>query len=629
MADGALSTTRRKASYSAFDDTDPRFAETSERTGGENTVLDAFASRKKKARIAFTGEEFGFGYKAADEFIRRADNKRGVADGGRWAISGPGGSRTERELDEASPNDWFDYKAPLTQPLRTKEQALMAVKQHTADFAVVPFYNPFFGYDFEALRALSSLFTLLAVEQIEASDVYCLAVHESQLYDLIQSAHPGTGFSALQRRFRKSWGAVDNGSGNAPGARFDAEMPRAGLPIDMGDQKLIRDRIDLVFAGPEAARRCKSKLDGMRALGIEVQEISQQIEPHRELAKLARTTANSSRQTNTFFDPISGDTRFFSTLGAEAQDGKLFGMVLPYEVAMRSSDYVIIDHNMDDAEPSKSRFLVVEENPDHTLYEDAYRTTDARTRYWMRRLVAVSGGALPSGYRHFVGALILLAGFIAAAVGTDVLFGSSILNRTQFAPVAELVVSPALTIAAGLAVAFIGWLASNMQGQGGRGVRVMLRFRRDAHAASLGDIENYLRNYGVRHAVTRLDEDSETDRPASVLLDIEFEPQHFVYGLFSMFSSRLRGSVVNGAMKKSFQRWKDRGTLVLAAIPVGAAAEYQLPKHARRRWWFEAVASWVLDFAETMFIRLARLLLYILPLAFAAYVVWRMLGGGK
>ena len=169
-------------------------------------------------------------------------------------------------------------------------------------------------------------------------------------------------------------------------------MPRAGLPIDMGDQKLIRDRIDVVFAGPEAARRCKSRLDGMRAIGVSVEEIPQMVEPHRELARRARSTLNGSRQTNTLYDPITGETRFYSTLGAEAQSGKLYGMVLPYEVAMRSSDYVIIDHDFDDAPGEKTRFMAVEINPDHTLFEDAYRTTDAKTRYWINRLRAVAAG---------------------------------------------------------------------------------------------------------------------------------------------------------------------------------------------------------------------------------------------
>ncbi len=307
-------------------------------------------------------------------------------------------------------------------PLRTKEQSLMAVKQGTADFALIPFYHPYSGYDFESLRALGSQFGLLGVEQVAATDQLCLAVHESQLYDLIQSSHPGTGFSALQRRMRKSWGLLDSESGNTPGGDYDIEMPRAGLPIDMADQKLIRDRIDMVFAGPDASRRCKSKLDGLRAVGVEVRETAQMIEPHRELARLARSTANPSRQTNTMFDPVSGETRFYSTLGADTQDSKLFGMVLPYEVAMRSSDYVIIDHNYDDATPAKTRFLVVEQNLDQTLVEDAYRTTDAKTRYWVRRLQAISSprGSFGAGFVKMFG---YAASTVAIALVSLGLFG--------------------------------------------------------------------------------------------------------------------------------------------------------------------------------------------------------------
>ena len=50
--------------------------------------------------------------------------------------------------------------------------------------------------------------------------------------------------------------------------RLLPEMPRAGLPIDMADQKLIRDRIDMVFAGPDAARRCMMVLVGMSDPGL-------------------------------------------------------------------------------------------------------------------------------------------------------------------------------------------------------------------------------------------------------------------------------------------------------------------------------------------------------------------------
>lgn len=607
------------------EDADPRFATKAEGGRGERRQSER---SKPQPRIAFTGEEWGFGYKATDKFLRRARENGTVPDAGYAAV----GMRLERELDDASKNSKFDYSREITQPLRTKEQSLMAVKQNTADFAIIPFYNPYGGYDYESLRAVASLFTLCGVDQVEATDDLCLAVHESQLYDQIQSAHPGTGFSALQRRFRKSWGTVDSGSGSAPGADYDAEMPRAGLPIDMADQKLIRDRIDVVFAGPEAARRCKSKLDGLRAIGVEVQEIAQMVEPHRELARLARAATNPARQTNTMFDPISGETRFFSSIGAESQTSKLFGMVLPYEVAMRSSDYVIIDHEFDDSQPAKTRFMVVENNPDHSIFEDKYRTTDAKTAYWARRLHAVArpSGSFGAGFMQVMGMAAGVAAFLLLAFGV---YGVSAASTTlvDLPPALSWLSSLTSTgaiILGGLS-ALAAWTMVSVQSAGQRGVRTILSFRRDGAAAAIGDVENYLRNYGVRHAVIRLDEDSGGASPASIALDIEFDPEDFSYGPFAMFSRRLRGPVANGALKKAFQRWKNRGVRVLAAMPF-EPEQAQLPKHQPRRWWNEAIASWAADFTETMFIRFSRLIFfYGLPALILAYIIWTLLLSGS
>lgn len=624
MADGSTRPWKRRTMMSFAEDADPRYSE----KAPETTAVTEIAKGKKRPRVAFTGEEWGFGYQATRVFLNRARDRKTVPDGGLSSV----GVEIEREVEAATKNSRFDYSHAVTQPLRTKEQSLMAVKQDTADFAVVPFYHPYTGYDFETLRAMAGLFTVLGVEQIEATDNLCLAVHESQLYDLIQSSHPGAGFSALQRRLRKSWGLTDTASGNAPGGDYDIEMPRAGLPIDMADQKLIRDRIDVVFAGPEAQRRCKSKLDGLRAIGVEVRETAQLVEPHRELAKLARSTVNPNRQTNTMFDPITGETRFYSTLGAETQRSSLFAMVLPYEVAMRSSDYVIIDDNVDDAPPTKTRFMVVENNPDPTLFEDKYRTTDAKTSFWVNRLQKVARPQVdfPAGLMRFGGYCATAAAIVLIALGGFGLYNSMPL------PMSDIAVLPAwlsgltagAAMALGAALAMLAWVLSSVESRGSNGVRVLLRILRDGGAASLGDVENFLRNYGVRHSLVRMGEDSEKDKPAPVVLDIEFDPQDFAYGPFAMFSRRLRGSVVNGAMKKIFQRWKNRGVLVLAAMPFDKP---QLPRHAPRRWWKEAISAWAEDFAETMFIRLSRvLLLYVLPAAAViALVVWLMNGAPR
>ena len=106
------------------------------------------------------------------------------------------------------------------------------------------------------------------------------------------------------------------------------ESYREGLAIDQSAQLLLRDRLDVVFDGPEAARRCKSKLDGLRAAGIELAETPQTIEPHRELARRARASLNGNRQVNTFFDPRSGEAHYVSSMSGEAHhQTRLYGVV--------------------------------------------------------------------------------------------------------------------------------------------------------------------------------------------------------------------------------------------------------------------------------------------------------------
>lgn len=608
MPDGAPSVSRRRRWGSFFEDADPRFA-ASDECDASPTKSGAAAWEvgvRKKPRIAFTGEEYGFGYQATGEFIRRA-REEPVSYGG---VPRP----KEREFD------FRNYV--ISAPLRTKEQALMAVKQGAADFAVVPFYNPYSGYDIETLRGLGSLLTLMGVEQIEATDDLCLAVHESQLYDLIQSAHPGSGFSAMQRYFRKSrfWGPDDPlESGNRPGDEFSTPGGHyAGWLPCMQDQKLIRDRIDVVFAGPEAVRRCKSKLDGLRATGVSVQEIAQMTEPHRELARLARSTMSAGRLASTVYDPITNDVRHFSTIGAEAQNNKLFGMVLPHEVAMRSSDYIIVDHKFDDAPEEKTRFMLVETNPDASYMNNL--NTFSRSSYWARRLTSISGGK-HNQLARVTGSIALALGSVTAFCG---LFGASSLPAAfSFAALAKWlpVLSAPAAMSGGLSLVLLGWLLVNHQGAGAKGVRVMLRFQRARSAASLGEVEEFLRKYCVRHSLVRIGEDSESDAPASTVLDIEFDPADFVFNPWTMLTRRLNGSVVNGALEKAFARWKSRNALVLAAMPF---EDHQLPPLARRRR-LDTIGKWMLDASVSAFASIFQQpwkILVVVALLVAAYGAW-------
>ncbi|MEE2690310.1 MAG: hypothetical protein VX640_02105 [Pseudomonadota bacterium] len=586
--------------------------------------------KKNAPRIAYSGEEYGFGYEAAEQFVTHARTRGWVNDGG----------ATHQRLDQEFRNEGqragkeHDFSSTQRLPLRAKEQALLAVKMGTADYAVVPFYSPYYGYDYETLRALSTQFGLLAVEQYEAYDKLCLAVYEPQVLDLVQSAHPGSGLSSLLKKDRRLWNDYSvRPDTRYPSVHDSGEQFRAGLEIDRSAQLMLRDRIDMVFCGPEAARRCKSRLDGLRAAGVEVAETLRSLEPHREMAKLARATLNPNRQTNTFFDPRDGKTHFVSTMNAEPQTAKLYGVILPFQIAMMAQDFTIIDDDIEDSETAKTRFFVVKSSLDKSLLEDALKTTDAKTRYWMNRLRTVAKGAIDGGGKEMIGAALLIGGLALSGVGAAGLAGWEGVPIVQTSAASEAMTNW-FVLLGGLALALTGVVVRLLSTPTEHGVRLMLKFERQGTAAAIGDVENFLRNYGVRHQVVRMDEDSERDKPAPLMLDVEFEPIDFQHNFVSMFTRRLRGSVVNGALKKSFQRWKNRGVTILAAMPIERDAsheiKFQLPKHQRRSWYGDAVQAWVADFFETQFIRFSRvLLIYVLPaVMLGALAYWYYLRSG-
>lgn len=643
MADGAATASRRGVTRRFRTVAERDAAESEEGLQARELKVDGHhGGGKKRPRIAFTGEEFGFGYQAVTRFVDNA-RKSGayVSDGGFSVV--PKTANIKDITARETKRDRFEFRhdSEIRQPLRTREQALIAVNSGTADFAVVPFYNPFFGYDFETLRAMANIFGMLAVEQVDATDQLCLAVHESQVLELAQSSHPASGFSALLKGNVSSWAssgeANEEGRRKYPDFHGNSNNFRAGLNIDRAAQMLLRDRIDMVFAGPEAARRCKSKLDGLRAAGVDIQETPQSVEPHREMARRARASLTSQRMVNTYFDPKKGDVHYVSSLNSDSQQSRLFGVVLPFQVADMSSEYIIVDDNLEDAEPAKTRFFVVRRDSlDETLIEDAYKTTDARTRYWEKRLAAVSHGSdvdklnpvstLPTLLQPLFGLAFLASAVAVFAGGLDVAtawlsstFGIlSATNLTASIPYVSSYVTAQGFFGLGAVALALSWFLLSMRKSGGRGVRIMFRMQRAGEAASLGDIQDYLRNFGVRHAVVRLDEDSEKDAPAAVVLDVELEPGDFAYSPWTMLNKRLRGSIANGALKKIFNRWKSRSVTVLAAMPYEKA---QMPKHHRRSWWNDAARAWVEDFVETMVIRAQRVLLPILIVAFAV-LVW-------
>jgi hypothetical protein len=578
---------------------------------------------KQRARIAYSGEERGFGAGAVEDFLLRAQ-KAGISDGGTDAVSGA----RPQELNVNRAMRSYDFGHGVRQPLRTKEQAMMAVKAHTADYAVVPFHHPYYGYDFETLRALASQITLFGVEQIAdvSSDDYVLAVYEPQVLDFVQGSHPGSSLSTIMAGTRHLWARSGDAAVALNGVH---KLPDGSGYLPTPEQQyLLRDRVDVIFASPLGARACKSKLDGFRQAGVKVEETLETIEPHRDFARRARTMLDDSRQTSTTFDFGSGEARMFSVMpNGRSQARKLYAMVVPRSIGL-GPEYMVIDDHLSDAEPGKTRFMAVEYNPDLTLFEDAYRTTDAKTRYWMKRIRGIVADSLrgahsPAGEVTVTPTAVVasLAGMAVAAIGAAGLLGwrgfPLLPTSSDIAFIGDLgaFLLGFVLIAYGFSRVSVpsGGLGSHAKG----GVRMLLAFQRAGQAASIGDVENFLRNFGVRHQVVRIDDDSEGHHPAAAVLDIEFMADDLEWNP----SRRLRGAVVNGALKKAFARWKSRGVMVLAAMPFDSP---QMPAHKTRHWLWNAPIEWAKDFTETFFIRLSRILFYLVPAALLIYFIFRM-----
>lgn len=505
-------------------------------------------------RVAFNGEEFGFGYQAL----------RGYGDvvRGRGGLVPSGGGRPVNQRNVSAP---IDFSEPQRQPLRTKEQSLTALTNGDADFALVPLYDPELGYDTESLKLLSSLFGPLGIDQIEAGDHFCLAVYESQVLELAQASHPGSSLANLLGKMRGQYAArLDPGvdwTGGMPTERRRDHAPpsaKAGLQLSADDQLVLRDRIEMVFAGPEALRRCRAKLDGLAAAGVTIQKTAQWIEPHREMARRVRESFDHSRQVQTFIDP-NGKPQLLSSMSAQAQRQPLFGVILPFEVAMRSPEFMIVDPSVEDSSSPTTRYLVCEKNYDDSLFEDRYKLNSLRVDYWMKRINAVknfdqknrSAGRISEFFR------------LMSSLWTTRGGGSGHDNHA-------------------------GHDTPDYRGLKERpAVRVLMQFERGIGAVtSIGTVEDYLRYYGVRYSTVRLSEDSEAsgaNKPSPLVLDIEFDMRDFA-------PHPKIGSVVEGFLWKAFNLRRFGMPRFLAVMPM---YEHQLPELDQRRWWNEGVDAYL------------------------------------
>lgn len=409
------------------------------------------SSRTKFApRIAFSGEEYGFGYKAAEKFIQSNALRSGA-------------SRHRLGDDKEGPR--ADWTKAQRQPLRTKEQSLLAVKTGRAHTALVPLHAPYSGYDLETLRTLASLPGLLAYQTVAGDDKLCLAVHESQVLELVQSSHPTSALSTLLNSHRRSWDERMDDPGNT-GSPIDGALPRfsAGLKIDTAAQLMLRDRIDSVYANLDARSRCQTKINGLKSAGVDFVDTPNAAEPHRIISREVRSTLNPNRQTQTVFDPRSGAT-MSSVATAEPQTSQLYGVILPFEIANMSHDYIIVDPDMDDSDPKPTSFIAVKSYSSKTLVESMTGSSGARANAWMKE-------------------------FKKIREDNDRVFDGQHDRETE-------------------------------------GLRVLLKIDAAGAAECLGDLAVYLQKNKVRHSIIMNGDDTGAHRKAAHFVDIEFTNENF------------------------------------------------------------------------------------------------------
>jgi hypothetical protein len=352
----------------------------------------------------------------------------------------------------------------------TDAEAMLALKSGLVDVAIAPFWRRDDGYQAATFQDITGMLDIVATR----------ILRRDTSYDLI--APPV---------------AVMDGSANETRPQTLAAA-------------------DIVFASPSALRANVGLVDRLRASGATI------VETETDEEAFIGMRRRLSKQ----LDRPSLDGR-----GRLRETGRV--AALYPSGAAGSSAQTVVQHTNDIVDPEEY-FLVLQRAKDKTVYFDKYRTTRARTRYFMQRIAAL------------------------------------MLSAQQ-----ETAREP-------------------------HGVNILLQFRRGHRSAGLGELESYLRNYGVRYNLFQYPERMDRADQEPALLDIEFSTEDFAYNP----RRRLFGSVAKGALRLAFTRWKERSALVMGAMPI---EEFRLPAPGARRWWREGARAAVNAFGETMFIRFSRL----------------------
>ncbi|MEM1381521.1 MAG: hypothetical protein AAGH41_12950 [Pseudomonadota bacterium] len=219
-----------------------------------------------------------------------------------------------------------------TSPRASAEATSAAVIAGQAQVGVLPFYEETTGFNTETLSALIDFRQDVVAEYVAESN-YVLAVPTDLIHEVDQAGFTNSFEGQGSRSFQ--WTA--------------------------DKQRKYRNRIGTVLASPDAMRHCAAAIDGMRARGIEVQQLPEGIDSYRAGLEQAHARLDPNREVATTYGP-NGQQRVSKTK-ASNHAKPLIGVLIAFDKALGDggycfdNDYTVMEAEMAGADRVRTSFI--------------------------------------------------------------------------------------------------------------------------------------------------------------------------------------------------------------------------------------------------------------------------------
>lgn len=247
-----------------------------------------------------------------------------------------GGAQAQPQTSAAH-HEGLAYKT-WTSPRASAEATSAAVLSGQAQVGVLPLYEETGGFNTDTLSALMDFPQRVLGEYVAESN-YVLAVPTDLLHEVDQA------------------GFTDS---------FDASGGRS-FAWTAEKQRKYRNRIGTVYASSDALRHCAAAVEGLRARGVDVQQIPDGHDVYREGLSQAHRILDPNREVATSYGP-NGQQRTSKTK-AKNHAKPLIGVLLSFDKALGDggysfdSDYKVLEAEMAGADRVRTSFIATAQEP--------------------------------------------------------------------------------------------------------------------------------------------------------------------------------------------------------------------------------------------------------------------------